>query len=70
MSRGKRLKCPKLIVTYSAQPGFRTKQEAWESIAPVLVEIFTQVCKEKLIKEGAAGNVEAQQAIIVPESER
>jgi len=51
MTRGKRLACPRIVVTQAAQPRFTTREEAWDVVGPVLARILAQTILREQAKQ-------------------
>lgn len=42
MTRGKRLECPNITIVRAAEPKFKTRDEAWQVVGPILARILAQ----------------------------
>jgi hypothetical protein len=39
MTRGKKLKCPRIVVVQAKNPRFETVEEAWASVGPIVARL-------------------------------
>jgi hypothetical protein len=39
MTRGNKLKCPRIVVVQAAEPRFATVEEAWAAVGPVIARL-------------------------------
>lgn len=42
MTRGKRLECPNITIVRAAESKFKTRDEAWQVVGPILARILAQ----------------------------
>jgi hypothetical protein len=53
MTRGKVLECPNITIVRAAEPKFKTRDEAWQVVGPILARILAQkISVEKQEQEG------------------
>lgn len=53
MTRGKRLECPHITIVRAAEPKFKTRDEAWQVVGPILARILAQtISSEKQEQKG------------------
>jgi|GEM_PF-5480676 len=52
MTRGKRLACPRIVVSQANEPKHATQDDAWAAVRPVLARILAQaILHEKAEQE-------------------
>lgn len=47
MTRGKRLECPNITIIRAAEPKFKSRDEAWQVVGPILARILAQTISVK-----------------------
>ncbi|TET52816.1 MAG: hypothetical protein E3J64_04510 [Anaerolineales bacterium] len=59
MTRGKRLECPRIVVVQAAELKFKTVEEAWAAIGPVLARVIAAaILREERGLGDASGKLE------------
>jgi hypothetical protein len=57
MARGARLKCPPLVVMHAQEPYFKSRQEAWAVVGPILARLLAQTIMRTQAGESGASSV-------------